>query len=334
MESPMYAPTILSGADLHGFESFQTDDIEEAREWGTRVFCENRLSKLDTRKSVHARMYYRRMRGLGVGRMSYGGAVTIDPGVLDSFLLVQMPLCGRELIESGGETVCSTPRTASVLNSHAPLLIRHESDTDKLVVRIDRDVLERYCIQHLGQALREPVSFRPTMALDTSAGQRWMRLMSWLHASLTAGDDGIQSPLVAAQIEQMVITMLLTCQAHNYSEALSQEDRSIAPAFVKRIEHYIEEHADEPITILDLAEHAGVSTRSIFTGFRRFRNTSPMLYLKEVRMRRVNEELKRLAPGETTVTSVAYKWGFNHLGHFTTDYKRRFGESPSETLSH
>ncbi|MCV2217969.1 AraC family transcriptional regulator [Thauera sp. Sel9] len=332
MESAIYASPPLAGADLPGFELFQTSDIEEARQWGARVFCENRLSRLDTRKPIHTRMYYRRLRGLGVGRMSYGGEVAIDPGTLDSFVLVQMPLRGREIIETGGETLCSTLRTASVLNAHLPVQIRHESDTEKLVVRIDRDVLERYCIQHLGQALRAPITFRPTMALDTAAGQRWMRLMTWLHTNLTE-DEGLHSPLIAAQTEQMVITMLLTCQAHNYSEALTQEDRSIAPAFVKRIEHYIEEHANEPITILDLAEHANVSTRSMFTGFRRFRNTTPMLYLKEVRMRRVNEELKRLMPGESTVTAVAFRWGFNHLGHFTTDYKRRFGESPSETLA-
>ena len=79
---------------------------------------------------------------------------------------------------------------------------------------------------------------------------------------------------------------------------------------MKRIERYIDEHADEPITIVDLAEHAGVSSRSIFNGFRRFRNMSPMAYLKEVRMRRVNEELKRLTPAESTVTAVAYHWGF------------------------
>lgn len=114
---------------------------------------------------------------------------------------------------------------------------------------------------------------------------------------------------------------------------MTGEERSIAPAFVKRIERYIEDNADQPITIVDLAEHAGVSSRSIFNGFRRFRNTSPMLYLKEVRMRRVNEELKRLSPSDTTVTAVAYHWGFTHLGHFTTDYKRRFGESPSQTLA-
>src|SRR5690606_26096836 len=97
-------------------------------------------------------------------------------------------------------------------------------------------------------------------------------------------------------------------------------------------ERYIEEHAHEAISIVDMAEHAVVSSRSLFTGFRRYRNTSPMLYLKEPRLRRVNEELKRLTTGSDTVTAVAFRWGFSHLRHFTTDYKRRFGESPSETL--
>ncbi|WP_458372700.1 helix-turn-helix domain-containing protein [Pseudomonas veronii] len=44
-------------------------------------------------------------------------------------------------------------------------------------------------------------------------------------------------------------------------------------------------------------------------------------------------ELLRLSSGNETVTAVAFRWGFNHLGHFTTDYKRRFGESPSATLA-
>ncbi|MNG18294.1 Regulatory protein PchR [compost metagenome] len=99
------------------------------------------------------------------------------------------------------------------------------------------------------------------------------------------------------------------------------------------MERYIEEHAHEAISIVEMAEHVGVSSRSLFAGFRRFRNTSPMLYLKEVRLRRVHEELQQGSAGSTTVTAVAFRWGFSHLGHFTTDYKRRFGESPSETLA-
>ena len=34
----------------------------------------------------------------------------------------------------------------------------------------------------------------------------------------------------------------------------------------------------------------------------------------------------------TTVSDVAYRWGFNHLGRFAAHYEHKFGETPSHTL--
>ena len=33
-----------------------------------------------------------------------------------------------------------------------------------------------------------------------------------------------------------------------------------------------------------------------------------------------------------TVTQVAERWGFHHLGSFAVEYRKRWGEAPSETL--
>lgn len=307
--------------------------MEEARQWGVRTFCESRLTKVGSKRPIDAQLHLRQVRGVGFGRMTYGGEVRVEANGFESFYLVQVPLSGREVVCAGNETVLSAGRSGSVVNTNTPVQIQHEMDTEKLVVRIDREALERNCIQHLGHGMRRPLEFLTSMSLDSAGGMRWTSLLRWIYESLAIDETSFDGPIIAAQVEQMAITTLLSCQSHNYSEELAGEERSIAPAFVKRIERYIDEHADEPITIVDLAEHAGVSSRSIFNGFRRFRNTSPMLYLKEVRMRRVHEELKRLSLSESTVTAVAYKWGFTHLGHFTTDYKRRFGESPSQTLA-
>ncbi len=333
MDRLNFSPAVPPDVVLSRYEVCRTHDLEEARQWGERIFCENRLRSLDTKGSVNTRIYYKRLGGIGIGRMSYGGDVTIEPGELDSFALVQMPICGQELIEWDNQRVNSCPGMGSILNIHKPSRIQHCAGTEKLIIRVDSSVLERHCQQHLGRTLRKTVEFQPAMLLDTPQGRNWMRTVGWVYDSMSA-DEGELPPMLVGQFENALVTMLLACQPHNYtSEMLADSGPTIAPSFVKKVERYIEEHAHEPITIVDMAEHAGVSSRSLFSGFRRYRNTSPMLYLKEVRLRRVNEELQQQNVSSTTVTAVAFRWGFSHLGHFTTDYKRRFGESPSETLA-
>jgi transcriptional regulator GlxA family with amidase domain len=96
-------------------------------------------------------------------------------------------------------------------------------------------------------------------------------------------------------------------------------------------ERYIAECAASTINLGDLAKVAGVSPRTLHEGFRRYRGYSPMQYLRRQRMSAAREELT--SPGATTtVTDVALKWGFNHLGRFSGFYARQFGEAPSETL--
>lgn len=332
MENLVFAATTPPETVLSRFEVCRTQDIEEATQWGERIFCANRLRSMSSKGAVNTSIYYRRLGGIGIGRMSYGGDITIEPGVLDSFALIQMPIRGQEMIEYANQRVHSTPQLGSVLNTHAPFKIHHCPGTEKLIIRVERSLLERHCQKHLGRTLRNTIEFQPAMPLDTAEGRRWMRMVGWLYDSLSVDED--MPALLTAQFENILVDTLLTCQPHTYSAELCSDPRtSVTPSFVKRVERFIEDHAHEPISIVEMAEHVGVSSRSLFTGFRRYRNTSPMLYLKEVRLRHVHEELQRQSPGSVTVTTVAFRWGFSHLGHFTTDYKRRFGESPSETLS-
>src|SRR5690554_2724198 len=331
MQQLSFSPVTPPEAVLARYEICRTQNLEEARQWGERIFCENDLYSLDSKGSVNTRIFYRKVGGIGIGRMSYGGNVIIEPGVLDTFALIQMPIRGQEQIKIGDKTVLCNPQQGAVINAHSRSVINHTDNTEKLIIRVERSLLERYCQQMLGRTLRRGIEFASDMPLNTEAGSRWLRMVGWMYDCLSV-DDNI-SPLMISQMESSLVTMLLTNHPHTYFQELCSDGPSLAPSFVKRVERFIEEHAHEPISIADMAEHAGVSSRSLFTGFRRYRNTSPMTYLKEIRLRRVNEELKRLTPGSDTVTAVAFRWGFSHLGHFTTDYKRRFGESPSETLA-
>ena len=57
-----------------------------------------------------------------------------------------------------------------------------------------------------------------------------------------------------------------------------------------------------------------------------------MLYLRRLRLQRVHAELAANSPESVTVTMVAGRWGFVHLGRFASQYRQLFGETPSETL--
>ncbi|MNR62918.1 transcriptional regulator EutR [compost metagenome] len=56
-----------------------------------------------------------------------------------------------------------------------------------------------------------------------------------------------------------------------------------------------------------------------------------MRYLKEVRLRNVRQALLNPSEGDS-VTDLAIRWGFLHLGQFSVDYRRAFGEKPSDTF--
>jgi AraC-like DNA-binding protein len=62
-------------------------------------------------------------------------------------------------------------------------------------------------------------------------------------------------------------------------------------------------------------------------------DTTPLAYLRSVRMERAHRELQSADQSEgVSVAGVAAKWGFTHLGRFAIDYRRRFGIYPSQTL--
>ncbi len=87
----------------------------------------------------------------------------------------------------------------------------------------------------------------------------------------------------------------------------------------------------EPWSVDRLASALGLSTRTLHRVVRREFGVSPMLLLRKARLAQARSELDAPGPG-ATVTTVALDCGFTHLGRFSQEYARQFGEPPSETL--
>lgn len=104
----------------------------------------------------------------------------------------------------------------------------------------------------------------------------------------------------------------------------------VAAARIADVEGWIESRLVEPITIGRLCELAGVGERRLQKAFEARRGVSPMRFVME---RRLSEARRRLKRGGTRddVTSIALGLGFRHMGRFALEYRKAFGESPSQT---
>lgn len=92
-------------------------------------------------------------------------------------------------------------------------------------------------------------------------------------------------------------------------------------------------HADIPVSAGALALELGISLRSLNEACARSVGLPPGRFLKLQRLNRVRRELLRHRSGTRTVTSLAIDQGFTELGRFAGEYRRLFGELPSETLA-
>jgi len=148
---------------------------------------------------------------------------------------------------------------------------------------------------------------------------------------LDHADSILLNPVTMGLFEQMIMTRLLLSHPHSYTEALRRHERPIAPRDIKRAVDYLEAHLDAPVTLADLVAAAGVAGRTLLQHFRDAKGVSPIRYLRNARFAKVREALARAQPGDS-VTAIAMSWGFTHMGRFAVEYRKRFGESPSETL--
>lgn len=200
-------------------------------------------------------------------------------------------------------------------------------------MRVDDDVLQRHLQSLLGRPVKAPIQFSLGMPLDTGPGRSWRATIDLLVAELRRDESLVHSSLMATELETLILTGLLTAQPHNYSTALHSDARAVPPRAIRSAVEFIETAPNRAITTARLAVHAGVSASALQRGFQVHVGCSPMEYLRDVRLRRARDALVAADPAsDVTVTEVALEAGFMHLGRFSVEYRRRFGESPSETL--
>ena len=112
----------------------------------------------------------------------------------------------------------------------------------------------------------------------------------------------------------------------------SVETYAAQPHTLRRAIAFIHENAHLDIGLSDIAAAIGVTPRSVQYTFRRHLGTTPLEYLRRVRLDRAHRDLQAADPAVDTVMEIAGRWRFGHPGRFSMAYKEAFGTPPSRTL--
>ena len=311
---------------------FRTRDLEHARKYLGGVFVDARFAYLSQERRLDFRHRQAKLGPIAVNSMQYGTAIMVTAPPFGDFYLLQFTLTGRCQLRQDGSCTDLPAGSVAVINPFRAFAKAWLPGTRQLLIRIDRQLLEREFRAWTGSDKTERIEFDPSPVESMAQVGTLTHYVRMLCDDLSSESSHLEHPLVCDRIASALTSTLLVSMPNNRGRDLKAAATSIAPFFVRRVEHFIEENARCAISLEDLAGVAGVSTRALQLGFRRFRNTTPMAYLRALRLELARSELAQAGREGGSVASVANVCGFGHLGRFAGDYQIRFGESPSQTL--
>ncbi len=322
---------IWDDAPLNAYRVASTVNPDEAIDIISHTYCGREARLITAVDALRFRFCEARLGRTTLGAMSFDSDVHYDLGETESCFLIQLADRGTIEYVNGGETCEVTPTQGMVTSPTRPLRIHYGKRSRGFIFKIDRRTLENHFRTLTGATLSRPLIFGASIPDRSSFALRYGRLLRYLVGELDADGGILSMPRYIANIEDLVMTALLTGQRHNFSHCLKTPPPSTTPALIRRVEEYVLADPARPCSIADFVSLTGVSGRSLYRAFRRYRGCTPMSFVRTARLNMARIQLTAGTPG-ATVTSIALNCGFEHLGRFAHDYAAHYGEPPSQTL--
>ena len=104
-------------------------------------------------------------------------------------------------------------------------------------------------------------------------------------------------------------------------------DETAVPLDIPKLTAYLDGHFQQEIYLDDLAKRAGMSRATLLRHFRAALGVTPMIYLRNLRLRHAAELLFKT---EFSLKEIADQSGFSRMPYFFKAFKECYGVSPLE----
>lgn len=243
---------------------------------------------------------------------------------------IYLPSSGAMELASGNKSLASTSKSILAADLARCERLKLHQERSHIGIAFSRAAMKR----ELSALLDGPAVHDLDISLEIPPGQaahdRLAELGRFLWKNLQQDGDDALSLRSTEYLFRTIMIALLENVPHRYSGVLERPVIAAVPRQVKRAIDYMAANLSRPLDVDDIAREAGVSVRALQVAFQQFKGMTPLEFLRLLRLQAVREEIAFGAAG--TVSEIARRWGFAHMGRFSALYRHAFGELPLESL--
>lgn len=305
---------------------FSSGDLDATQEFLSAAYTPMKIGGRpdDTR----ARIVRNATDDVIVDRLRFGYEMAYDAGCLHRVCLITMH-SGTLVDTTGGrEEVFGPGETFLVAQPDQPYTgeVRSASYT---ITMFDPVLLGQ-----AGPASPQPVRLTGQRAVSPAANRLLGTTVAYLRDTVLADPVAAGSPLLVASAARHVAAATLTALPNTlHGSPDSIDSRDGGNDTLARAVAFIEDNAHRDIGLTEIADAIPVTPRAVQYAFARHTGTTPLAYLRRVRLARAHTDLKAADPTTATVQDIALRWGFAHQGRFAAAYRKAYNTSPSHTLN-
>lgn len=267
---------------------------------------------------------------VSVIRVRHRGDLAFDAREGGDLYRLHIPVRGVARVTASGELLFINPGSAVMLAPGMDARVETCTDFEQIILAVKRRALHQHWRVLTGHRQSgSPPQFLAVQDLSEGQGARVGQLVRMLADEVDdPAASGAETMLRSAQ--DLLLTTLLTHLKHAQLELLEGTTDGVSPGFVRRALDFMQSNLHREVSLVDIAETAGVSPRGLQRGFRDHIGEAPMKYLQRVRLERARNDIT-CAEASASVADIAGRYGFAHKGRFSAAYRAQFGELPSET---
>ncbi|MFD3542236.1 helix-turn-helix transcriptional regulator [Streptomyces sp. NPDC058662] len=309
--------------------SFDSDNLEETEAFLSSAYTPMRIG--GTPQNARARIDRHAAGGLKVDRLSFGYTMAYDADCLNQVCLVTLHE-GTFVDTTGGGEEHFGPGETFMLAPHDRPYRGEVRSARYTLTLFDPALLGEVAVT--GARFPGPVELTGQRALTPAANARLGAAVAYLRDHVLTEPLTGDSPLIATTAARHLASVALAALPNTTLSARPHpiDSRDATSDTLRRAIAFIEDNAHLDVTLEQIAASIPITPRAVQYAFARHADTTPLRYLRRVRLARAHHDLRHADPDTTRISDIARRWGFAHQGRFATAYRQEYGVPPSTTL--